>query len=481
MTFKMYCRAFRRLSYALLMPLLAAAPLERAAASRPDVLFIVLDDMNDWISLLDPGAPVQTPHLQRLADRGMLFSRAYVPSPACNPSRSAILTGVSPATSGVYGNKSDWRGALPHAVTLPRHFMDHGYRVEGAGKIYHHHLAGAFHEAEAFHEFLAMPWPPDAPMPTAKLNRLPDYGSANTDWGPWPENEADALDVRSVDWCIRKMQEERPQPRFLACGLFRPHMPFFVPPAWLEKQPPAGQTVMPAMLENDLEDVPPGGRKLMKDAARFFTGMMKAEESVPGSWREAVRCYQASVRFADAQVGRLLDALDATPKGRDTVIVLWSDHGYQLGEKECWEKFTLWEKATRIPFIVVAPGLVKPGSICDRPVSLLDLYPTLTELCGLPSAPGLEGKSLLPLLKNPQSDWERPAVMTYLRGNHAVRSDRWRYIRYADGSEELYDHSIDPHEWHNLASKDELRPVMEGLKKWLPTKNAGAAPDKKEP
>lgn len=449
---------------------------EVATTQRPNVLFIVVDDMNDWITLLDESAPIATPNLERLAQRGVSFTQAHCVSPACNPSRVATLIGRAPSTTGVYGNKSDWRQAVPDAVTLPRHFRDHGYDVEGAGKIFHHHLDGAFHDQASFDRFLAMPWPPDAPMPETKLNGLPDYGSPNTDWGAWPPVEADALDVRTVDWCIERLHQPRERPLLLACGLFRPHMPFFVPARWLENYP-AGQTTMPTIRQDDLSDVPSGGLKLMGNASRFFTGMMRSEKQRGGSWREAVRCYQASATFADAQVGRLIDALDASSPSRETVIVLWSDHGYQLGEKECWEKFTLWEKATRVPFIIVAPGVATRGAKSERPVSLLDLYPTLSALGGLPARTEWEGQSLVPLLREPQADWIRPAVMTYGRGNHAIRSERWRYIRYADGTQELYDHASDPHEWENLAEQVEYAAVIDELKGWLPATDAVAAPD----
>jgi len=443
-----------------------------SSAARPDVLFIAVDDMNDWITLLDPEAPIDTPHLKRLAARGMLFSRAYAASPACNPSRTAVLTGHSPANTGVYGNASDWRRALPDAVTLPQAFMRSGYRVEGAGKIFHHHLAGAFHDQASFHDFLPMPWPPDAPMPPGKLNRLPGYGSANTDWGAWPAVESEALDVRSVDWCIERLQRPHTGPLFLACGLFRPHMPFFVPQRWLDRYP-SETTVMPVRRPGDLDDVPREALQLhAADAGRFWRGMMEGEQQIEGSWREAVRCYQAAATFADAQIGRLIDALDATPRGKSTVIVLWSDHGYQLGEKDSWEKFTLWEKATRVPLIMVAPGVAAAGATCARPVSLLDLYPTLVELCGLEATTKLDGISLVPLLREPSSPWERPAVMTFQQGNHAIRSERYRYIRYAGGDEELYDHLVDPHEWTNLASQIELEGVKREHAKWLPRRNA---------
>ena len=451
------------------------------AGSSPDVLFIAVDDLNDWITLLDPDAPIATPNLQRLARKGVSFTRAYAASPACNPSRVAVFTGLSAATTGVYGNTADWRAALPAAVTLPQAFRRAGYRVEGAGKIFHHHFGGAFHDADSFDDFLPLRDPPDAPMPGSKLNQLSEYGTANTDWGAWPEAEADSPDVRSVDWCIERLRQPRRQPLFLACGLFRPHMPFFVPARWLERYP-ASKTVLPVISPDDLDDVPAAAKALLEPGAgRFWRGMHAAEAKRPGSWRDAVRHYQASATFADAQIGRLLDVLESTPRGRAAIVVLWSDHGYQLGEKQAWEKFTLWEKATHVPLLIVAPGIAPPGTTCSRPVSLLDLYPTLSELAGLAVPSGIEGLSLVPLLRDPSARSDRPAVMTYLRGNHAVRSERWRYIRYANGEEELYDHDADPREWINLASRPELAPVKTDLARWLPRHDAPAARDLPRP
>lgn len=463
---------------ALLLSLFVS--LNASAAGKPDVLFIMADDLSDWIQLLDRSNPIATPNLDRLACRGVSFSRAYAASPACNPSRTALLTGRAPSSTGVYGNAADWRGALPDAVTLPQAFMRAGYRVEGAGKFFHHHVAGAFHDAASFHEFLPMPWPPDAPMPKSKINGLPDFGTANTDWGPWPTVEAEALDVRSTDWCIDRLRRTHSAPLSLACGLFRPHMPFFVPQRWLDRYP-TNSTVMPPRLQNDLDDIPPDGRILhAAEAGRFWRGMMKGEQERPGSWREAVRCYQAAATFADAQIGRLLDALDASSRGKSTVVVFCSDNGYQLGEKDSWEKFTLWEKATHVPLIIVAPSVACAGADCARVVSLLDVYPTLVELCELTTnAPvsTLEGRSLTPLLRSPKAVWNRPAVMTYLRGNHALRNERWRHIHYAGGGEELYDHQNDPNEWVNLADKPEFASVKAELAKWLPKTDASNAPN----
>jgi len=455
-----------------------ASGAESSEEARPNVLFIAVDDMNDWITLLDPEAPIRTPNLTRLAERGVVFTRAYCASPACNPSRVAVLTGKRPSTTGVYGNRSDWRGAMPDAVTLMQHFMAHGYRTEGAGKIFHHHGGGAFHDERSFHRFLLMPDPPDAPMPAAKLNGLDWYGSPNTDWGPWPGDEAEHVDVRTVDCCVARLNEKRDdrRPFFLAAGIFRPHMPFFAPPRYFAGYP-IEEVVMPEVKDDDLEDVPAGGQRLLGAKKWFFEGMMKAERQSPGTWREAVRAYQACVTFADAQIGRLLDALDASPCCDNTIVVLWSDHGYHLGEKRHWEKFALWEKTTHVPYIIVAPGVAKAGGRCERPVDLTSVYPTLIELCRLAPRHDLDGVSLVPLLKDPGAECETPAVMTYQRGNHAVRSPRWRYIRYADGTEELYDHDADPHEWHNVADDPRHAGVLRDHRKWVPERNAEQVPD----
>jgi arylsulfatase A-like enzyme len=452
----------------------------RETKKRPNILFIALDDLNDWIRILDPKAPIRTPNIERLAKRGTLFTHAYCASAACNPSRTAILTGLRPTTTGVYGNKADWRKALPDAVTLPQHFMAHGYRAEGAGKIFHHHYGGAFHDKASFDDFLLMPDPPDAPMPKKKLNGLTDYGSPNTDWGPWPPHEADAIDVRTADYVIKSLGKKHEKPFFLAAGIFRPHMPFFAPQRFFDCYPPDNVT-MPEILEGDIDDLPSGAVKLLSSKKWFFKELMQIEAKAPGTWKEAVRAYQASATFADAQVGRILDALNKSDYAKNTIIVLWSDHGYHLGEKEHWEKFALWEKTNHVPFIIAAPGVTRPGSRCESPVSLLDIYPTLIELCGLKPKPELDGVSLVPLLRNPQAEWTRPALMTYMRGNHAVRDERWRYIRYADGTEELYDNQKDPHEWTNIASDPKNAKVISRLKRWLPATEALPAPAMKKP
>ena len=435
------------------------------ARSRPDVLFVAIDDMNDWVSLLDPEAPIKTPNLERLAGRGVLFTRAYCVSPACNPSRSAVLTGLRPSTSGVYANNSDWRRAMPKRRTIMQQFRAAGYSVRGAGKIFHHKGKG-FHDDDSFDDFQMM-----APqnMPPKKLNQAPEYGSRNTDWGVWPPDERTTIDFRTVDYCIKALESPgKDQPLFLACGIFKPHSPFFAPRQYFED---VGKVGLPPCRADDWNDLPGGAQKLMGRTKWFWRGMDRLEHRLPGSFERFVQAYAACCSFADAQLGRVLDALDASPRRDRTIVVLWSDHGFHLGEKDHIEKFALWEKSNHVPFIVVAPGVTGEAVRCGRPVDLSVIYPTLLELCDLPPVQ-CDGLSAVPLLRDPNREWKRPALMTYGRGNHAVRSERWRYIRYADGSEELYDHEQDPHEWKNVASRAEYEHVKEAHRFWLPAVDA---------
>ena len=449
---------------ACLVSISCATAMAQTASKRPDVLFIAIDDMNDWTTLFDAKNPIKTPNLQRLARRGMFFSKAYCASPACCPSRAAIMTGIRPSNSGVYDNNHAWAKMMPGAVTLSRYFMQSGYETFGAGKIFHHGSTGADIPGKpSFQEFFKM-------LPARRTG--PSHNGYTEDplgevWFDWGEHTEKMIDLDTVEWCERVMEKEKSKPRFLAAGIFKPHLPFYAPPATFKKYP-FDETKFPEMKENDLDDVPAIGREMAHREHFIFSNTTAKPENDPGSLKKMVQSYQASADFADQMVGRLLDKLDATGQAEGTIIVLWADHGYHLGDKESCVKFTLWEKANHVPLIVVAPGVTRPGSRCDRPVSLLDIYPTLVELAGLPAKKDVDGKSLVPLLNDPHQPWQ-PALMTMGKGNHAVRSDRWRYIRYRDGTEELYDHSQDPWEWTNLASKTEYAEVIHEHKKWLPT------------
>lgn len=437
---------------------------------KPNVLFIAIDDLNDWVGCLGGHPDVRTPNLDRLADRGVLFTNAFCSAPACNPSRASLLTGILPSTSGVYLNAQPWRPALPDAVTIPQHFMAHGYRAVGGGKIFH----GGYPDPASWHEYFPSKkkTKPDDPVPPNRpVNGIPK--TAHFDWGPVDVPDKDMGDWQVADWAIKELTKEHDKPFFQAVGIYRPHLPWYVPRKYFEMYPP-DKITLPNINADDLDDVPPVGRKMAKPNGDHKRVMEHNQ------WRKAVSAYLASVSFADACVGRVIDALDRSPYTKNTVIVLWSDHGWHLGEKLHWRKFALWEEATHNVFMVVAPGITEPGGQCTRPVSMIDIYPTLIDICGLTPKKEIEGKSLLPLLKNPEATWDRPALTTHGRNNHSVRSEQWRYIRYKDGTEELYDHEKDELEWSNLASKPEYSSVKKELAQWLPKINAPDAPKKEK-
>ncbi len=451
------------------------SPLSAKAIEKPNVLFIAIDDLNDWIGKLKGHPQSLTPHIDRLADRGVLFTNAHCAAPACNPSRAALMTGIAPYRSGVYINPQPWKAVLRDRVTLPQHFMQHGYRAIASGKIYH----GSYPDPESWDAY----WPsqtrnrPNDPRPPVKS--VSGLNKSHFDWGPVEVDDAEMGDTKVVQWVMGQLQKSHDKPLFLACGIYRPHLPWYVPRAYFDRYP-LDTIQLPAHREGDLADVPAAGIKMAKPSGDH-AAVLKHEQ-----WHAAVQGYLASISYTDGLVGRLIDALDASAYANNTVVVLWTDHGWHLGEKQHWRKFALWEEATRTPLIFVAPrgtpGLaqgIRAGMRVNKPVSLLDIYPTLVDLCGLPERDGLSGQSLVPLMANPQNPWDRPAITTHGRLNHAVRSERWRYIRYEDGSEELYDHASDPMEYTNLAGQTEHAAIQRKLAAWLPRENAPSVPDEK--
>jgi arylsulfatase A-like enzyme len=457
--------------------LLGAAPLAFARAAtpaRPNILFLAIDDLNDWVGFLGGYPGVQTPNLDRLASQGVVFRNAHCAAPLCNPSRTAILTGRHPASSGVYENNQPYASAplLKNAVTLNQHFKNNGYTVQGTGKIYHGTF-GQFADRAGWHHFEV----------TADESRLPQPGlqggpaaRGNFDFGPTTTPDEAMLDHASVNFAVQELAKSRREPQFLACGIYRPHLPWYVPKKYFDMYP-LQSISLPAVKEDDLADIPPIGQKMA--AANGDHPRITAANG----WKQAVQGYLASISFADAMVGRLLRALETSPSANNTAVVLWSDHGWHLGEKQHWRKFTLWERSTRNVLAIKAPGLTKPRQSSNRPVGLLDIYPTLTELCHCPPQTPLDGRSLLPVLRNPQARWDHPAITTYGYRNHSIRTGDlthgWRYIRYHDGGEELYSHKLDPHEWHNLATDPKYAEKKQQLARLLPQTDAPPAPTAK--
>lgn len=444
------------------------------AQEKPNVLFLAVDDMKDWVGCLGGyEGTVHTPHIDRLAERGVLFTNAHCPSPLCAPSRAAIMLGQRPSTTGLYDNGQWWYANYPDKVSLPLQFRHQGYYVAGAGKLFHHTAGNTPpNQWDDFQRLLFRndpwfrgvkknyPWSESGPNPDGfPFSGVEGLGHEN-DWGSLGIPETDYDDTLSANYAIEFLGKEHGQPFFLACGIFRPHLPWYVPQSYFDLYP-IEDVVLPQILDTDLDDVPEAGLKIAASRRGDLEKIRAADKH-----REAVRAYLASISYADAQLGRVLDALDARADRDRTIIVLWSDHGWHLGEKDHWHKSTLWEEATRVPLIIAAPGVTPAKS--PAPVSLLDLYPTLIELCGLEGPDDLDGKSLVPLLQNPLQGWDRPAIIEYGRGNAAVRSTRYRYIRYADGSEELYDLAKDPLEWHNLAGKPGSQSIQEELAPWIP-------------
>ena len=457
------------------------------AQERPNVLFISVDDMNDWTTTHDGYAgKVHTPNLERLAKRGTTFINAHTASPVCCPSRTAIMLGKRPSTTGIYNNGQWWRPHLPDAVSLPMYFRQHGYKAIGAGKVFHH--TAGFNPPDQWDNFqrltfrddpwfrgnkLNYPWSKPAKYPRGyPFSGLPDTPHEG-DWGVIPGlDEKDYDDSSTVDYAVRALGRRHEKPFFLACGIFRPHLPWYVPAKYFDMYP-LDEIKLPVVPKDDLNDVPSPGRELSAKRRKEFLNIKQH-----GKWKEAVQAYLASISYADAQLGRVLNALVKSAYSQNTIIFFWSDHGWHLGEKNHWHKSTLWEESTRIPFIISVPGMTPGGSRCERPVDMLCAYPTLVELCGIEPRDDLDGASIVPLLKNPATDWKIPAVTEFRRGQCAVRSGRYRYIRYSDGSQELYDHWKDPNEWTNLAGQSEFKVVIRQLSGWIPEKFAPNAPSK---
>jgi arylsulfatase A-like enzyme len=437
-------------------------------AKKPNVLFIAIDDMNDWIGCLGGNPDAKTPNLDHLAARGVNFTNAYCAAPACNPSRAALLTGILPSTSGVYINPQPWRPAMPDAITIPQHFIAHGYKSIGRGKIYH----GSYPDKNpgAWTEYI--PKGNDPKPITRPDDKQMKKGGGTMFSAPIDGKEEEMDDYKVASWTIKQLNRKHNKPFFLACGFYKPHMPWHAPKKYFDMYPPETLT-LPNVKEDDLDDVPPIGKQMAKpdgDHKRITEA---------GYWRKALQGYLACISFTDTMVGRVIDALDNSPNKDNTIIVLWSDHGWHLGEKLHWRKFALWEEATHNLLFIIAPGVTKPKGRCSKPVNLIDIYPTLIDLCGLTAKPELAGQSLVPLLENPKRKWDRPALTTHGRDNHSLRSERWRYIQYSDGTEELYDHNNDEMEWTNLASDPKYADVKKDFAKWLPKVNVPDAPKDK--
>jgi len=432
------------------LPAFAANP-----PARPNVLFIAVDDLRDWVGYFGHNPQAKTPNYDRLARMGTSFTRAYCASPVCNPSRTALMSGMRASTTGVYENNVDFRLIVPPAKMLTSAFRDAGYFVHGSGKIYHE----AYRRREEWDDYLDKER--GDPRPAAGQSE----GVGGIKFAPLDCRDDQLSDWGIADYGIASLQRKHDKPFFLAVGFHKPHMPWNVPRKWFDLFP-LESIKLPPYLENDLDDLPPAAVRM----AHPETDHGPMQKS--GRWKEAIQAYLATIAYCDMNLGRLLDAFEKSAYRDNTIICLWGDHGWHLGEKHHWRKFALWEEATKAPFMWVVPGVTKPNTICERTVDFMSIFPTLTDLCGIPTPAHNEGVSIRRLLADPKAPWDLPARTTYRFNNHTVRTEGWRYIRYANGDEELYDEAKDPNEWTNLAAKAEFAARKAELAKFLPKTNA---------
>ena len=434
-----------------------------APSGRPNVLFIAIDDLNHWVGYTGRNSQAKTPNIDRLSQRGVSFTRAYCAAPLCNPSRAALMSGQRPSTSGCYLNDDFWRDYVPKGVGLPAQFRRAGYFVAGAGKIYH---GSDYYPSE---------WDDYYREGKGKRRGAEEDGQSTPGKGvtklegfhePVSHDlrDEDLADWHITNYCIEQLGRPHDRPFFLACGLHKPHLPWVVPLKYYALFPE--ETIqLPPYKEDDLLDLPAAGVRMANEKQDHLKILAS------GRWKAAIQAYLACIAYTDMNVGRLLDALDKSPYRRNTIICFWGDHGWHLGEKHHWRKFSLWEEAARAPFIWVVPGLTPPGQRCERTVDFMCIYPTLCELTGIPVPPHVEGLSIRKLLADPRAAWTTPGVTTYGYMNHTVRTEAYRYIRYRDGGEEFYDEQQDPYEWDNRAAGAQFYQAKRELAHWLPARN----------
>ena len=442
-----------------------------AEPGRPNVLFIAIDDQNDWIGAFGGHPLAKTPNLDRLASRGTAFLNAHCQAPLCNPSRTSLMLSQRPTTTGVYG-LAPWFRTLDRwkdRVTLPQHFKAHGYRTLTVGKIHHGDVGGPAERAVEFDvwgQAGGIGAKPDKKL----VGPTPMGNNPLVDWGVFPHRDEDKGDFQVASWAVQQIHSApKNQPFFLAAGFFLPHVPCYATQKWFDLYPD-DDSVLPQVKADDRDDTPHFSWYLHWELPEPRLKFLQQNNQ----WRNLVRSYLACTSFVDSQVGRLIEALDQSGLSDNTIVVLWGDHGWHLGEKAITGKNSLWDRATRVPLIFAGPGVVAGGR-CTRPAELLDIYPTLVELCGLTPRADLEGISLVPQLKLPSAKRDRPAITSHNPGNHGIRSESWRYIRYADDSEELYDMVNDPHEWVNVVKDPKYALVIAEHRKWIPKYEAPLA------
>lgn len=460
---------------------------------KPNVLFISIDDLNDWEGILGGHPQAITPQMDRLFEQGVLFTNAHCSQAVCTASRNSLLSGLHPSSSGWYGSTSAMRKSYDQVMgthkMMPQYFKDNGYKTMAVGKVFHSGVSDYKDKTELFWDETA----PTYKVPKDLKDRGDGYGG--THFYPFPKDGSQivnhygedfqkghslcygALDREDIpggkmfdeliaEWAVDQLHEDHEKPFFMAVGFVRPHVPYTAPKEYFDLYN-LDDIVIPEVPDDEMADIPLMGKSIAYGTIQ--TGDHYAVVNLSDTyWKEMVYGYLACVSFVDDQAGKVIEALENSKYADNTIVVLWSDHGQHLGEKKHWRKQALWEESTKVPLYFKVPGVKSNGLVNNKAVSLLDIYPTLVDLCGLPVAEKLEGESIVPMINNPETKRGRPVLSTWYYKNHAVRSDQWRYIQYRDGGEELYNHKNDPGEHTNLASDPKYAGVIADHKKWLP-------------
>ncbi|MEI8212466.1 MAG: sulfatase [Planctomycetota bacterium] len=450
-----------------------AVGIQDPRSSRPNVLFIISDDLNNRLGCYGH-ATASTPHLDALAARGVRFDRAYCTFPLCGPSRNSILTGLYPNSTGILNNGQIFRQTIPRQASVPQAMRLAGYFAGRIGKLYHYNVPNSVgtngHDDPASWEMELNPAGVERLVEQPQIKTLvPEQFGGTLSWyaSPHPEsNHTDSLQAKDAEWVLERMAREKDRPFMLCVGFFRPHTPYVAPREYFDLHDPAKVQLVRGV-EEDRQDIP-------KPA--LASGKKEQDDMSEETAREAIQAYDASISFMDAQLGKILSALDRLGLAQNTMIVFTSDHGYHVGEHGLWQKMSLFEESARVPLLIVAPGVSQPGSVVREPVSHVDLAPTLYEWCGLPRSAAHQGESLIPYLRDPSHAGRGWALTQVTRGGndnrffgYSLRTQQWRYTEWEDGKRgvELYDHATDPLEITNLVNRPEHAATIAQLSEQL--------------
>jgi len=431
-----------------------------AKAQKPNVLFIAVDDLNDFPAFCHRYADAKTPNMDRLATRGTVFANAHTQFPLCGPSRASVMSGLYPSTLGLVNHIKDEllekKAKEEGTKLLHSYFSDHGYETLAVGKICHHHVPEGSVDVDGGGFGAIKAKNPDILFGQRLKLKWHQIGTS-TDWGMTPERDDQLVDFHVSKWAVDQLKAPHEKPFFLMAGFLLPHVPWYAPKKWFDLYD-RDKITLPRYEADDLEDVSFASKNLNICPSMPHTDWAIDQKQ----WRDIVHAYLACISYVDAQIGKVLDALEASPYRDNTIVVLWSDHGYHMGEKNTFQKMTLWERSSHIPLIFAGPN-IKAGQRSNRVVSLIDLYPTLLDICGLPANARNQGRSIAPLLDKPDKAWPYPAITGWRQGSFAIQTEQYRYLLYQDGTEELYDHTKDLDEIKNLSNDPNYKAIKAQL------------------